>query len=332
MEEYRISELFDIIPGKGVTNQEYVKGTVPYISESATINGIRFFINTTQILKNLTIVNKSLSISSKTGKVFYHKNNVAIGQQTHALKLKSKYPQTENVYLYLAAVIERQTLIKASFGYQLSEERLPFVKILIPSENKKPKWDEMAKTIETIKLSYKKIEFDSSSMIDNVEENVNWKPFELSVIFKDTELYSCVSTDENKIAKNAFINGTIPYVTRTSNNNAIKTFLNGNINIYKEPGNCITIGLDTQTINYQPYEFSTGQNIIIIRKKGLNKYVYLFLATIIGNAMSKFSWGSNGATLTRLGRLKIMLPERDGSPDWKYMEDYIKNMRFSKMI
>ena len=332
MEEYRISELFDIIPGKGVTNQEYVKGTVPYISESATINGIRFFINTTQILKNLTIVNNSLSISSKTGKVFYHKNNVAIGQQTHALKLKSKYPQSENIYLYLAAVIERQTLIKASFGYQLSEERLPFVKILIPSENKKPKWDEMSKTIEKIKMSYTKIDFDSDPLIANIKENVNWKPFELSEIFRESELYSCISTDENKIPQNAFINGTIPYVTRTSNNNAIKTFLNGNINIHKEFGNCLTIGLDTQTINYQPHEFSTGQNIIIIRKKGLNKYIYLFLATIIGNSISKFSWGSNGATLTRLGRLKIMLPEKDGSPDWKYMEEYIKTLRCSKMI
>ena len=102
--------------------------------------------------------------------------------------------------------------------------------------------------------------------------------------------------------------------------------------MFKEKGNCITIGLDTQTINYQPYSFATGQNIIIIRKEGLNKYIYLFLATVIGNSISKFSWGSNGATLTRLGRLTIMLPEKNGTPNWDFMENYIKTMKCSKMI
>ena len=41
--------------------------------------------------------------------------------------------------------------------------------------------------------------------------------------------------------------------------------------------------------------------------------------------MQKFSWGSNGATLGRLNRTKILLPVNEkGSPDWNFMENYIK--------
>jgi len=333
IEEYKITDLFDIFPGKGITAQEYVKGKTPYISESATDNGIRFFINKGQILKKLTLLDSTLSISSKTGRVFYHKNEVAIGQQTHGLKLKSNYPQDEDIYLFLVCVIEHQTIVKASFGYQLSKEKLPFVKIYIPSHNKVPLWNDMKEHIRKLKKEKMEIDIVSEPIMDKVNSNCEWKAFVLDELFNENELYSCSSIDKNKLPDKSFVNGEIPYVTRTSNNNAVSGFLNDAINYNFEKGNCITIGLDTQTINYQPYNFVAGQNIQIIRKKNFNKYIYLFLVTIIGNSISKFSWGSNGATLTRLARLKIMLPTDDrGNPNWIYMEKYIKSLEFSKMI
>lgn len=45
----------------------------------------------------------------------------------------------------------------------------------------------------------------------------------------------------------------------------------------------------------------------------------------IKNTLSIFSWGGNGATLTRLRRSKIMLPvDESGNPDYAFMEQYIK--------
>lgn len=46
---------------------------------------------------------------------------------------------------------------------------------------------------------------------------------------------------------------------------------------------------------------------------------------------AKFNWGGNGATLGRMKRLEIMLPVTDaGMPDYKYMEQYTKNMMLKK--
>ena len=39
--------------------------------------------------------------------------------------------------------------------------------------------------------------------------------------------------------------------------------------------------------------------------------------------MQKFNWGGNGATLGRLRRQKILLPEKDCQPDFEYMEKYM---------
>ena len=97
-------------------------------------------------------------------------------------------------------------------------------------------------------------------------------------------------------------------------------------------GNCITVGLDTQTAFYQPTNFYTGQNIQILKNSNLNVVNAKFLLPLIKNTLSIFSWGGNGATLTRLKRSKLLLPINDaGEPDYEYMEKYIA-LREAKLI
>ena len=46
---------------------------------------------------------------------------------------------------------------------------------------------------------------------------------------------------------------------------------------------------------------------------------------------AKFNWGGNGATLTRMKTLDLLLPVNDsGEPDYEYMEQYAKNMMLRK--
>lgn len=48
--------------------------------------------------------------------------------------------------------------------------------------------------------------------------------------------------------------------------------------------------------------------------------------------MEKFSWGGNGATLTRLKRGKIILPiDSKGNPDYALIESYMKNIEYRKI-
>ena len=125
----------------------------------------------------------------------------------------------------------------------------------------------------------------------------------------------------------------LPYITRTETNNGIAKFISAkNLEYGKDAGECITIGLDTQTAYWQPVDFVTGQNIHVLRSDKLNYYSYQFITVILRQQMkSKFNWGGNGATLGRLKKLKIMLPVTDeGTPDYQFMEDYIRELMDAK--
>ena len=119
----------------------------------------------------------------------------------------------------------------------------------------------------------------------------------------------------------------IPYISRSELYNGISLFV-GEIQNPKyaiNKGNVITIGLDTQTVFYQPSKFYTGQNIQVISNCYLNKYNALFITRLLKIQLSKFNWGGNGATLGRLSKTKILLPvDKKNNPDYQFMEDYIK--------
>lgn len=150
-----------------------------------------------------------------------------------------------------------------------------------------------------------------------------FKPFSLNTVFSITSTINGI--DGNKLQKN---DGEHPYITRTDLCNGITNFLDKQENYKLNDGNCITVGLDTQTCFYQPKPFYTGQNIQILRNEKLNENIALFILPLLKKVLSVFSWGSNGATLSRLQRTKIMLPINEKQQiDFKFMNDFIEEQR-----
>lgn len=114
-----------------------------------------------------------------------------------------------------------------------------------------------------------------------------------------------------------------PYVTRTANNNGVQCYVPKQ-NKPLEKANTISVGLDTQTVYYQPYEYYTGQNVQIFSCTNLNENTAMYLIPLIKKQLENLNWGGNGATLGRLANKKIMLPVNQKEEiDWEYMENYI---------
>ena len=99
-----------------------------------------------------------------------------------------------------------------------------------------------------------------------LNDDVKWDSFILSDVFEITSTRSGI--DKNKI-KNIELQGNNPYITRTDRNNGFDLFITEQDYELNE-GNVITIGLDTQTVFYQPHSFYTGQNIQILNNEHLN--------------------------------------------------------------
>ncbi|MEQ8548722.1 MAG: restriction endonuclease subunit S [Cyclobacteriaceae bacterium] len=154
-----------------------------------------------------------------------------------------------------------------------------------------------------------------------------WKEFVFEELFEIKSTSSGI--DRNKLVNRK---GDIPYLTRSEKNNGYDSFICEQSEKYKtDNANVITIGLDTQTVFYQSNKFYTGQNIQVLKCENLNKEIAQFLIPLIKRQMEKFSWGGNGATLTRLKRSKLLIPiAENGEPDFEFMEAFIKHKEQEK--
>lgn len=119
--------------------------------------------------------------------------------------------------------------------------------------------------------------------------------------------------------------GNIPYITRTGLNNGILKFVCEQGIEKLNPGNVITIGVDTQTVFYQKQAFYCGNNVLSLSSENVDQYIGIFIVRILDQIVKKkYNYGY-GATLTRIKNLEISLPiTHDGKPDWEFMSDYIK--------
>lgn len=162
--------------------------------------------------------------------------------------------------------------------------------------------------------------------------DVKWKEFPIGGndgIFIINSTKSGI--DKNKIGLDTIsISSFFPYVTRTSFNNGIESFIYGDKEYPKSKineGNVITVGIDTQTAFYQANKFFTGRNIVILSNSDMNEYNAHFILTLLKKQLKKFSYGL-GCNAKRLIKTKILIPiDENYMPNWQFMEDYIKQER-----
>ena len=322
------------------TDLDGEEGILDIVGATTKNNGNVFFANKKykeyEINKNVICLIKTGQGS--VGKAVYKGNNF-IPSNNVAVLTKNNL----NIYtgLFTTTLINKCS-DRYSYGYIRNDKRIQRERNMYPiSDNKEIDWDFIEQYTKS--LRNKKIK-DYKKYCENILKNIEFKEI-LSIEDKEWEeffiggedgLFNVTSTlsgiDKNKLVLSN--NGKIPYITRTDINNGIKLFIpNNQLTKYKKnDGNVITIGLDTQTVFYQPHNFFTGQNIQVMKHNLLNKYNALFLIPLIKIQMEKFNWGGNGATLGRLARTKIMLPvNKKNKPDFEYMEQYIKNITYKKI-
>lgn len=325
--EFSLTEIFtEIQRGKRLKKDDHIQGNLPYVSSTASNNGVDGFVGNkirVRIFENcLTLAN-----SGSVGSTFYQPFNVVASD--HVTKLENEN-FNKHIYLFLATMVSRLNE-KYSFNREINDQRIKKEKILLPINSKgKPDYvfmESYMKQKETELLEKYENYVSLSEQIINVNSEVEWKEFVIGEIFN---IYSTSSgIDKNKLTGKT---GLLPYITRTDRNNGYDTFIGEQPKYSADKGNVITIGLDTQTVFYQKTAFYTGQNIQILEFDELNKYNAKFIIALLKKQMTKFNWGGNGATLTRLKKTKIMLPKNDqGNPDFVYMENYMKALETEKL-
>ena len=141
--------------------------------------------------------------------------------------------------------------------------------------------------------------------------------------FKVGELFDCETT-KGIASKNDLVEGNIPYVTRSAENNGKSGYCGNADRIVK--GNCITIGAEGFTAFYQENDFVAGNKVYALRHRNLNNVNALYICTVLNKLSCLYSF-NNARILDKIKQEVISLPiDNNGEPDWQYMEDYMKEI------
>ncbi|MDR3216978.1 MAG: restriction endonuclease subunit S [Clostridiaceae bacterium] len=151
-----------------------------------------------------------------------------------------------------------------------------------------------------------------------------WKEFALGDLFE-------IKSVKGKSLNNYEQGAQFEYVSTSASNNGVIGCVDCNNNKDISKGNCISIEPVTGVALWHDKDFigrgGAGSAINLLYNEHLNKNNALFLCSIISvktNGRFSFSCQFNG---DKLKKEKIFLPvDKDGKPDWEYMENYINNI------
>lgn len=135
-----------------------------------------------------------------------------------------------------------------------------------------------------------------------VYDTLNFQPMLITDVFESMGA-SKAWYDKNKVVT---ATGQFAYISRSAIDNGLEDVI-GKQDLAPNPAHAITIGVDTQTVFYQPMPFYTSVKIQVLRHHRLNELTGPVLVTLLREQMGKFQWG-NGASLVRLAATKIMVP------------------------
>ncbi|WLD26701.1 Restriction enzyme BgcI subunit beta [Clostridioides difficile] len=151
----------------------------------------------------------------------------------------------------------------------------------------------------------------------------NWKEFEIGKLF--------IVKRPAKRSQSYYDDGDIPFVASGNYNNGIIKYCQPLKGEKLDKSNCITVSPLDGSAFYQKYNFlgrgGAGSAIILLYNDKLNLMRGLFIASVIRNQLTKYSYNDQLSSSV-IVKEKIKLPSSSsGEPDWDYMEDYMNTIK-----
>jgi hypothetical protein len=345
---FSYDEVFVIKKGERLTKADQIEGNIPYVSSKSTNNGIDGYIDNGYTDENCI----SFACYGCIGEVFYHSNKVWVSDNCNVLYLKNR-DLNAPVAMFLISILYKEKY-KFSYGMTAKKERLKTFKIKLPiNKNGFPDWECIENYVNNLNSQLpqktKSIwnnNFDKEAISDkNISFNAeNWKWFRYDEIFNIKKGFYNKKPDED-------LNGQIPFIGATDSNNGItswhdyetieltsKTGDEKNASIREKifKPNCITVSNNGSVgfAFYQPQKFTCTHDVnpLYLKNKELNIYIAMFLCTLIEKEKYRWAYGRKWRPV-RMPKSLIKLPvTTSNTPDWQFMEDYIKSLPYSKSI
>ncbi|MBQ9596103.1 MAG: N-6 DNA methylase [Synergistaceae bacterium] len=321
--EFFISDVAEIISGRGIFDDERLPGLTPYITASAVNNGVSYFLSNT----NETLEANCISVNSNgsIGFAFYHPYEALYSGDCKKLRLNVR---SRNVSIFIARQITAQK-DKYGYSYKMGTDRLKRQKILLPTDSHgQPDYSFMEDFVryheqELIRTYREKIQSRLQSISHEVLslDSRRWAGFRIGDLFT---LIPGKGKGANYLVKDS---QGISYLGATNRNNAVLDFVKPESKLMQQ-GNCIAFIRNGEgSMGYSVYkheDFIATSDITAGYAPFLNMYTGVFITTVADKVRGKYNFNYKRSD-ARLKNEIIQLPVDDsGQPDWHFMEEFMR--------
>ena len=335
---FLLGDMFRVVLTKGdikANDMEY--GSIPLISSGEGNNGVVKYISKEGDGKAEMFPDNTITLDMFCHANYQDKEYFAVGHGRVNV-LIPKFNINSYVGLFICSLINREKY-RFSYGRAVYSTVAEKIKIKLPvTPAGTPDWKYMEDFVkdQIIPQLPKKAQrvwlqkYDTQPMQqEKMKLNTDeWKWFLPSDIF--TEISIAPSSDLNSLELDPF---GVNYLSRAVVNNGYECKVKRDESKVTR-GNFISVvmvGVPSFAF-YQKNDVICSQNILVLRYPAINQYNALFLCTILQKDGYRYSYGR---TLSKANFLqtRIKLPVTPaGTPDWQFMEDYIKSLPFSRNI
>jgi len=313
-----IHNLFDIKYGNSLElinleqSEKNDPNSINFVSRTEKNNGISSFVLKVVDIEPNPANTITVAVGGSVLATFLQPEQYYTGFHILVLSPK-KEMQTDELLFYTMCI--RKNKYKYNYGRQANKT---LKNIQVPS-----KMPDEFKNIDLKKINTLK----KDSILNNNDFDLsknNWKKFDLNSLFKITgsQTTPILELEEYGVGK-------YPYVTTQATNNGVDGFYD----FYTEEGNILTV--DSAVFGYCSYQaknFSASDHVEkLIPKFKMNKYVAMFLVTILNLEQYRYNYGRK-CSQDRMNQIKIKLPAKNRQPDFNFMEDYIKSLSYSSSL
>ena len=344
-------KIFSLKTYKGNNILNSIMGNVPFVSASATNNGITTFVDSDDCETGGKItVARNGSVCS----AFYQSQNFCASPDDIRIYELKEHHLNKYIALFLCTLIEKEKY-RYAYGRKFGTKRMKEQLIKLPvDKDGKPDWEWIEQYVkETIipqlpsrAKSVWEGKYNASPVNNNTQvlDISSWRWFRYDEIFDIRKGFY------NKKPENHTGNS-IPFIGAIDNNNGVseyydtqdieeasKTGDENNVPLEEKvfKGNCITVSNNGSVgyAFYQTKDFTCTHDVnpLYIHQKWekeLNPYLAMFLCSLIEKERYRWTYGRKWRP-KRMPSSLIKLPiDSNGNPDWQFMEDYIKSLPYS---
>ena len=331
--EYRMGDLFHRIKTKKLPykadelpsypKEQYV---LPCLTSSFNNQGLNYYAPRAgaTVLKNVI----SLPSNSDVYRAYYQSRDFTVLSDAYAICWKYDAREiSANQYLFMVMCINKVTDLPI-YSYKNKLGGWNVVKdkyIKLPQKDGKIDFDFMDSFIAELEAERvaELSAYLAVSGLDNYElskeeeqaiaaySSFNWKAFNLKALFGK-------STRGKRLKSEDRITGTLPFVTAGEAEEGVSAFIGNKVEVFEK--NTTTIDM-FGSAKYRNYQYGGDDHVAIVHTENLPMKAAIFVTSACHKAAhtGKFDYGHNFYAKDA-DALDIMLPTKDGNPDYKAME------------